>query len=406
MLARPKKLDYYTKAKLGILPISFSLFLYLMITDPEEVLFSDWFIDIVIVPNFFGSQMSGASYGGRAVDAVESRDKAKLGERIGTLVGVGCGLIIAALVWALKVAVPYTKILDAGAYILRGLGFVGAFGGLGNRLGQNFDEGGRPLREKRAMGLTAILGWALGATLFAVGAAGAVTLLGVSTFLTGGLTIPILAGIVFATTFSNTCASCVDYASKAYTYVDAERTTDPVIKNTVKTRVNEYRMAFAGVGAGVLIGAFVIGAVMIAQPYLLVGAVGLLAAAMIMVSCVAVMGAIFSRFGRIKDVLQARRVDAQAAENNPRPDARPAPGVSPSSELAKIPAPAVAGCKEKAKEHAVIDNGQSTAEQRDRCSATVLVTTALRLSVVRGVQTIPANAPLEKDPITTPALAR
>jgi hypothetical protein len=297
-----KRLDYYTKFKLGIMPISLAAFLFYAITDPWEILFSDWFIDLIAIPGFFGSAISGAGYLGRTGDAMDDQSNMGMWERIGTCVGVGLVLAIGIIFSAIKEALPITT----GTEVFGAIGLVNSASGLGNRLGQIRDPGGRPKSEKRAMGIAAILGLAAGIMAYLVIGAAAVTVAGVSTFLTCGAA-PILAGVIFATTFSSTCVSAADYASKAASYLDSAHSHDPVVRNTVRERHNEYRNSFWGFSTGVAIAGCILLVLALTQPYVLAGAAGLMVAAMIVICCVSIFAGLCSRMGRLKDVYEKRK---------------------------------------------------------------------------------------------------
>lgn len=314
-----KRLDWYRKMMMGIIPISFALLAYLLISCSGELLPSEWFFDIVAIPAFVGAQISGAGYVGRGIDAVApvaGRSAAGKIERIGTLIGLVLGLAAAVTVAVICAVVPLAKPLGVIAEVLFALGSVGTFAGLGNRIGQcldknqDVDAGGdvRPVSEKRAMGLAATLGLIAGVVLFATKIAFAVSVVGVTSFISGGAALPLwIAGAVFITSFTSSCASSADYTSKAVSFLrHATTTNNKTLNKTVSQRFHEYRGSLAGVSTGLIVAAIIIGAIMVSQPYLLAGFVGVVAAVMIVSTCVSVMGGLFSRMGRLYDTYKAK----------------------------------------------------------------------------------------------------
>jgi hypothetical protein len=328
-----------------ILPVSLACLLYLLCTQHIGDLFfsSEWFIDLMVLPNFFGAQMSGISYIGRTMDHAGTSGT-NWWERVGTRVGLGLGLAIGIALAVLKTVTPFVHPLGVVGDILFTLGTVGAFSGLGNRLGQFIDKGGRPASEKKAMGYAGLFGLAVGIALVAAKVALAVSVMGVTTLVTGGAALPLwIAGAAFVCTFSSTCASAADYVSKGATFIKSRslnrvesNSEDELVKTTVAGKFHEYRGALAGVSTGLIVGIVIVAAIAIAQPHILAGIVGLVAAAMIITSCVSVLGGLFSRVGRMIDAYQFTQkkhqeaLEAAQAKQTPAPHASPAPSPSRS----------------------------------------------------------------------------
>lgn len=305
-LSLGNKADFYrNNSMFWILLLSFPCLIYLLSAHIGDLFFSsDWFIDLMALPGFFNAQLSGASYLGRAADHT-GKSNAKWWERVGTWLGLGLGVAFGIALSVVHAVAPFAQPLSVVGDFLFTLGTIGAFSGLGNRLGQFVDKGGRPVSEKRAMGIAGIVGIAVGIALFATKCALAVSVMGVTTIMTGGAALPLwIAGAAFVCTFSSTCASSADYVSKAVTFLKADSTNDALIKTTVKEKFHEYRGSLAGVGTGLIVAGVIIGAIAISQPYILAGIVGIIVATMIIASCVSVLGGLFSRVGRMMDAYQ------------------------------------------------------------------------------------------------------
>lgn len=329
------KQDFYrNNLMFWILPISLISLFYLLGAHFSSLFFSsDWFINLMVLPGFFGAQLSGVSYLGRTLDHA-GKSSAGLGERIGTWVGVALGLAFGIGLSILKAVSPFAQALSVVGNFLFTLGVVGAFSGLGNRFGQFADkENNRPVNEKRAIGIAGIVGLVIGVALVATKCALAVSVVGVTTVMTGGGALPLwIAGFAFVGTFASTCASAADYVSKTISFMQFKRsTTDAIVNKTVKKRFHEYRGSLVGISTGVIMAGIIIGAIAVTQPHILAGFVGLIAATVIVMSCVSVIGGLFSRVGRMVDVYQYKgKKRREPASDTPSSSAEPTPDSTPS----------------------------------------------------------------------------
>jgi hypothetical protein len=210
---------------------------------------------------------------------------------------------------------------------------------LGNRIGQCTDKSQRPSNEKKAIGVAAVLGVIASIVLFATMASTVVAVVGVTSFFSGGAALPLwLCGAAFICSFSSMSASCGDYASKGFNFL---KPGNEVTKKVVREKPHEYR----GAGVGLIAGLIVAGIILAAQPQILVGVVGVIAAVMVVVACVSIIGGLCSRVGRLIDTYQKSKkaqqeLQRQLSNNQSVPQSEPAlEKKAPASSLEKKLAP-------------------------------------------------------------------
>ncbi|GEM_PF-2968927 len=307
---RFKRFDHYQRAMLFAIPISLLLLLYLFIVDADALLLDEWFFDLMIAPAFVGGMLSGATYIGRNFDNFKkSSGKA---ERIGTLVGTLMGIGAAVLMAVLKVAMPFTGILYGLANAVFTLNTISSFGGIGNRIGSCIDDT-RPKNERWAMGITVFIGAALGIFLVATALTAGISIMGITTFVTGGAALPAwIAGAIFVISFTSSLTSIADYSSKTINFI---RST------YAKDKFHEYRGACTGIGVGVIVGLVIVAAIVMTQPYLFAGIMGIAAATLVVATCAGIIGGLFSRMGRFidkfKSVNSTDNTEKSVINNNP-----------------------------------------------------------------------------------------
>lgn len=297
-----KRLDFYRKGMLFMLPLAAILLAFILISNPWDLLLSEWFLDILIVPTFLGTLVSSAGYLGRALDAVSVKPSAGKAERFGTCLGLAAGLLLGISLCFLRRTIPLVNTLHELAYIIFTLGNISSFAGLGNRIGSFIDDNDRPNCEKRAIATVSLIGLGVGLGLFFTNNAALVCIAGVTSFFTGGVALPvILCGIIFAVSFSGLCASCTDYFAKAGSYLRSGYIQDKQISTNVKEKFHEYQGSTFGVATGLVVSAIIISALAITQPHLFVAGLALITTTIVVTACVSVLGGLFSRVGRILD---------------------------------------------------------------------------------------------------------
>ncbi len=298
---RLRKLDSYGKTVLVILPISLILLAILYGLDSTELLSKNWFLDLLPPFALIGSLVSGSTYFATSMTIRQTREKDYSThksyfnrEYIGTVLGVTVGLVIGIVLSLLNVSLPFTAALCGLANTFFVVTQIGIFGGIGNRLGSCVDKKSMRLSsEVYVISLTALASVIIGSVIFALFAA---------TCLTGGAALPLwFAGILFVSSFTSTMISTADYATKARNYIYANSTTDEVVKKVVLKRKNEYRGSLGGVSIGLCIGIVVLAMLVIAQPYLFVGLMGVITAVTIITTSISILGGLCSRMGRFLD---------------------------------------------------------------------------------------------------------
>lgn len=309
------RLDWYRRLMILMIPISLVLFICVLALHPGDVIYPDWFIDLISIPVFFGNQLSGSGYLGRSIDAALPKPIAGPAERTGTWIGCILGLAAGIGFAIIREAVPYAKSLSVVADILFTLGTVAAFAGLGNRVGQCIDKKSRPASERKIVGVAGLIGLVASIVIAATMAASLVSIVGVTSFLTAGAAVPLwVCGIAFVCSFTSAFASSADYVAKTTSYFRSSSTTDEKIKDRVQDRFHEYRGAAVGISTGLIVSGIILGALLISQPYLLAGAAGVIAGIMVVMTCVSVLGGLFSRIGRLIDSYKKKTKPAPIEE--------------------------------------------------------------------------------------------
>ncbi len=304
-----KNLDWYRRLMALFLLGATAALAILLGLYGHEFFLSDWFFDLLLAPSFVGGLVSSAGYLGRSIDAIvpENPNKAKHAtgtlEKIGTVAGLLLGLTVGIALTVLGEAVPFLGAASTFAKVLFCFGTMGTLSSLGNRLGNWGDNNHtRPLGEKRAIGAAAIFGAIFAAAVLALKITAVVSVVGVTSFLSGGAALPLwLGGAIFVLGSSSTFASSVDYVAKGVNYVRADLKGKSELDKVVTSRKHEYRGGLMGASTGLIVAAVVIGAILVSQPYLLAGAFAVFAAIAITMSCISVLGGLFSRCGRLYD---------------------------------------------------------------------------------------------------------
>lgn len=298
-------LSFYVKALLLGIPISSGLLAYLLSQGAADLVFSDWFITLISVPTFFANQLASAAYAGTIVDMFHQfKEKpTRHRELAGTLLGVSAGIAVGIGLSCMHVAVPLASSLYAFANVLFTLRQINIFAGFGNRVGRCADKDSRPMSEKIIVASAGLLGLTLGIILFATCTASMISVVGITSFFSGGIAIPAwIAGIIFIISVSSGLASSADYASKAISFIQsAFSSKDKMVADTVKKKKCEYGGSLLGLTLGLMIGGTIIGAILITNPPLLAGVVGVIAGTLIVITAAGMIGSIGSRLGRIID---------------------------------------------------------------------------------------------------------
>jgi hypothetical protein len=334
-----KGLDFYLKSLLIGIPISTALFAYLLSIGAGELLFSDWFISLISIPTFIANQLATPAYAGRITDLILLHKKTHeplKKELIGTLIGVSMGIAVGVGLSVMHIAVPFASTLFVFANVLFTLRQINIFAGLGNRVGKCIDKGSRPTSEKAIVATAGIFGLLLGIALFATFTAGMISIVGVTSFFSGGAAIPVwVAGIIFVATMSSGFASSSDYAAKGISFIRSHFIPKGEVTKTVKERKFEYGGSCIGFTLGLIVGAILIGAIVLSNPFFLVGVVGVVASALILMTCAGIIGSIFSRVGRIIDGFKHKPSTEEIPVTSNLYDLKS----SPLSSLSKSPAP-------------------------------------------------------------------
>lgn len=338
-----KKFDWYRMALLLGIPISTAILAYLLGSGSGDLLLADPVLDIITIPAFIGSFLSGTTYIARLLDAyfpnrqnnqatqkkiatpqaTTKPPKRRIGprERRGTVIGLIAGLIVVGVTIGCQVSVPFLAPLSGFAYVLFSIGVISTFAGLGNRLGNSLDDKStRQWNERIAIGIAAILGLTAGITIAALSISTAVSVVGVTTFVTGGAALPVgIAGIVFTLAMAGTTVAFADYSMKAINFVkytwltrsganQVSNYANLKFQKTIGQRYHEYRGSLVGVSAGLVVGGVIITALLLTQPYLFAGAaIAGVAGVLITMTTTAILGGLSSRIGRLVDGFEAKK---------------------------------------------------------------------------------------------------
>jgi hypothetical protein len=312
-----KGLDYYLKALLIAMPLTGALLAYLLSIGAADLIFSDWFIHLLSIPTLIANQFSSAAYFGRITDlfsAFKTTLKRNKNELIFTLIGITAGICVGIGLALMNVTIPLSSSLYAFAGVLFTLRHMNIYASLGNRVGRCIDKNSRPFSEKVIVVTCGLLGLTLGIVLFATFTAAMVSVVGLTSFFSGGAAIPVwIAGIIFVLSVSSGFASTADYVSKSISFIRSQfmdenkvaatdKVTDTLrVFHTAKKRKYEYGGSLVGVLIGLVIGATIIGAILATNPALLAGLVGGVACALIIVTGIGIVGSVCSRIGRLID---------------------------------------------------------------------------------------------------------
>ena len=307
-----KKLDFYSKGVLLSIPLTAALLIYLLSIGAADLVFSEWFLNLISAPIFIASQLTTFAYIGRITDLfLHFRDKAFANkkEMIGTIAGFLFGIAVGVGLSVMQVPVPLLSSLGIFANIL----FVGrqinVFAGLGNRIGRSTDKGSRPLSERVLILTAAGAGLALGIILFATCTAAMITVIGITAFFSGGFAVPAwIAGIIFVLAVSSSLASTADYTAKGISFIRSYFIAEGDVTRKVKDSRFEYGGSLLGVALGLIIGITIVSAIVILNPPLLAGIVGIVAGLLIVTTAAAVMGTITNHLGKIVDGLRKKDI--------------------------------------------------------------------------------------------------
>jgi hypothetical protein len=300
-----KTFDHYRRAAFSMLPISFALIFYLMLVQGDGFLLPEWFLDLIIVPAFAGNLLSGSTYIGRSIDLVPQVLGIK--EKIATWIGIGVGIAVGVAATILHESIPLVSSLSGVANVVFTLSQISVFAGFGNRIGSSLDKSRLP-NEQKAIGAASLIGIATGLALFLTSSVALVSVVGITSFVTMGAAIPFwLGGVLFVTTFSSSLASFADYSAKAFNFVKSKSMQDEKTKQRVKERFHEYRGSFCGVSAGFIVGSLIVGALLVTQPHIFVGVLGVIAATLVITTSMSVLGGLCSRVGRLMDGFKQKK---------------------------------------------------------------------------------------------------
>ncbi len=317
MWRKLKAFDHYRRAALSMLPISITLLLYLIFTYGDNFLLAEWFLDLIFVPAFIGSLLSGSTYIARALDLVTQSKPSNpsVKEKIGTWLGIGFGIAMGIAATVLHDTIPLVSSLSGLANVIFTLGQIGSFAGLGNRIGSSLDRNRLP-NEQKAIGAATFLGITLGMTLLFTSSVALISVAGITSFASCGAAIPFwLGGIIFVTTFSSSLTSFADYSTKAFNFIKTKTTLSAAepVKQRVKERFHEYRGSLVGVSTGFIVGGIIVGALAVTQP-IFMGVLGVIAATLVITTSVNVLGGLCSRIGRLLDGFTAKKVEPRTPE--------------------------------------------------------------------------------------------
>ncbi len=303
------RLDFYVKALLVTLPLTSALLIYLISIGAQDLIFSNWFISLISIPTFFANQLATPAYFGNLSDMIRNvkgwpKRNFELG---GTVIGLCVGIAVGIGLSVMRVAVPLASSLYTVANLLFTFRQINIFAGLGNRIGRCADKNSRPLSEKMIVATAGLIGFTLGIVLFATCTASMISVVGITSFFSGGAAIPAwIAGIIFILSVASGLASSSDYAAKGVNFIRAQFiSNNESVTETVKKRKFEYGGSLVGFILGLVISGIVIGFIITTNPLLLSGLVGVIAGMLIATTSAGIVGSIFSRIGRIIDGFSA-----------------------------------------------------------------------------------------------------
>lgn len=383
-----KKLDYYSKAY----PISFALsgvcLGLLFGLGGGHFTMIDPFLEFIPVLFFIATQLSSTTAFAQLMDLTKkqsdklaaedehehdenakkrlkfyqlefwktSKNKYELaGTLFGILLvlGIGVGLAVKA------VATAFWPIINTALLMYSCINIVSNFG---MRLGRTIDNDkqnpDRPQIEHTATLSGAAIGMALAAFLVGFKIFTAVSVVGFTSFITGGAAIPVwLGAAAFILQTSSSTSAASYYVARAKTFLKGmwygENSPELSLKEkeAVQKKFHEYRGSTFGVFAGLSIGGTVTGLLLagiIASSIFTFGApAAAFATALVITACVAVIGGICSRIGRFYDkykqakeaVLKEERLRLKTDNSDTEPllSSSPSQSPSPSSTLSTSP---------------------------------------------------------------------
>jgi hypothetical protein len=246
----------------------------------EDFIASEWFLELLPIPLFVSTIISGTTYIGKTCDLLSEKAKQSQYEKILTpiflLAGVTIGIVLSIL---FPLAKSVIAIFDSAVFTLNCLSSVAGFG---NRLGAICDTNKRPTIEK---GIIAVV---IGVAMIGV----CLTLIGVTSFFSGGAFIPAwLAAFMYV----SNAASTADYSAKTLTKCTPHFWKSKKQKKAVVEKPYEYTGSRIGVLLGIAIAVIIIVAT---------HGLGLIPILAIFNMSMGGLGGLFSRLGRLMDMKQ------------------------------------------------------------------------------------------------------
>lgn len=299
---RTLHINHYRRAALITVTLAiFLLILYAYLGCTDELGYSKWFLNFLPLPGFLGHLLSSTTYIGNALDQRHNKDRQLL--YWSTSTGIALGLVVGiTLSLMLPGAACFSTILTSMIFTMR---CISTYAGLFSRACTvfssilNYWRGNKLERhwtEVAFLLIALIGGLTCGIALFVHHKAKMISLLGVVTFFTPGLTAmlafaPAVAGLIFISMFTSALMSGTDYFSKGLTCFKEmilNRTFEPAIQ-----RFHEYRGSLLGGVLSCVVGLILI----IAHAHILCGAMGVLTAVMIAATSFSIIDGVFSRLG-------------------------------------------------------------------------------------------------------------
>lgn len=330
---RIRGFGFYSFA-IGItLPIAlFELFAIHSANTPG-LFFTDSFLCLISIPNFFSNQLSTAAYFGRTADISfgKSQDTGTR-ELIGTLVGIGAALFFSIVLLSLGVQAPFIASLGTIANVFFILRFINICAGFGNRFGRYFDEDhqSRPFLEKIAVLSFQLLGFALGAGLFLTSSATLAQVIingnSLISFFTGFAGMPsIISGLIFATSIGGLFGSFADYAMKSFGHFSTRQFPAPPNKNDhgllnqihqfkYPGRRYEYLGSAIGIGIGLIVAPYVMSNLMVLGLVNFSGLTGAITAITVILFTGSIYASTCSRIGRLVDAFTPKPGPSSASD--------------------------------------------------------------------------------------------
>lgn len=335
-----KKLDHYSRAYLPSFLISAGLLAFLITTG--EMVLPEWFLSFIPITYFVSTQLSSATAFAQVLDLSnkesEEQKKYRFWQReywknfknkyefLGTLLGIAAVLAIGITLAVKTVATELFPIVNTALLMYSCINVVANYA---MRVGRSFDDNGlekpdRPPIEHTATRLGAAAGLALSAVLVGLGLFTAVSVVGFTSFISGGAAVPLWVGATaFMLHVSSSTSATAYYLARAKTFLKVTFNlgeSDPLEKETITTKKpHEYKGSTVGIFAGFTIGTTVAALLLagvVASSILTFGApVAAIAATLLITSCMSIVGGLCSRVGRFMDKYQAAKVAIQTEED-------------------------------------------------------------------------------------------